>query len=214
MREPWINPAKADNCGLENTKRLLGEAQKFHQKLKDTFHPFSYAHYGCDREQQAYQTVTWRLFDPSKASQALDGQSTQGSQRSRTVSPDSSRNPPFRVSPDNIDALRIAYDNKQGIIRLTSDPNARELTVLRNELEIRSVSNLMQASIMPASEPGDKTVPMHSAEYLATHGGKNFKGIFRQTGYEHQESYMNERAIAATLYSIVRIAQQMKWETP
>jgi hypothetical protein len=53
---------------------------------------------------------------------------------------------------------------------------------------------------------------MHSAEYLATHGGKHFKGIFRQTGYEHQDSYQDTNAIAATLYSIVRIAQQMEWK--
>ena len=54
---------------------------------------------------------------------------------------------------------------------------------------------------------------MHSAEYLATHGGKHFKGIFRQTGYEHQASYEDDTAIACALYSIVHIAQEMKWTT-
>ncbi|WP_056440127.1 hypothetical protein [Massilia sp. Root335] len=41
---------------------------------------------------------------------------------------------------------------------------------------------------------------------------KGFKGIFRQTGYEHQSSYKNSAAIASTLYSIVRIAQTATWK--
>jgi hypothetical protein len=36
--------------------------------------------------------------------------------------------------------------------------------------------------------------------------------VFRQNGYEHQSSYKDPRAIASTLYSIVRIAQQAKWK--
>jgi hypothetical protein len=38
-----------------------------------------------------------------------------------------------------------------------------------------------------------------------------FKGVFRQIGYEHQSSYKDPRAIASTLYSIVRIAQKATW---
>jgi hypothetical protein len=39
-----------------------------------------------------------------------------------------------------------------------------------------------------------------------------FKGVFRQTGYEHQSSYKAPQAIASTLYSIVRIAQEATWK--
>jgi hypothetical protein len=35
--------------------------------------------------------------------------------------------------------------------------------------------------------------------------------VFRQTGYEHQNSYQDERALHSTLYSLVRIAQTMTW---
>jgi hypothetical protein len=50
-----------------------------------------------------------------------------------------------------------------------------------------------------------------------SHDGKvvnvagKFKGIFRQTGYEHQNSYKNEAALHSTLYCLVRIAQTMTW---
>lgn len=68
----------------------------------------------------------------------------------------------------------------------------------------------MHATILPPAAPGDQTVPARSADHQL-HSGR-FKGVFRQTGYEHQSSYKDPRAIASTLYSIVRIAQKASWE--
>lgn len=65
--------------------------------------------------------------------------------------------------------------------------------------------------LRPAADPGDQTVPLHSAEHQLRSG--KFKGVFRQTGYEHQNSYQDERALHSTLYSLVRIAQTMTWST-
>jgi hypothetical protein len=65
------------------------------------------------------------------------------------------------------------------------------------------------ATILPPSTPGDQTVPAKSADHQLKSGV--FKGVFRQTGYEHQSSYKDARAIASTLYSIVRIAQSATW---
>jgi broad specificity phosphatase PhoE len=67
----------------------------------------------------------------------------------------------------------------------------------------------MHAMILPPSAPGDQTVPAKSADHQLNSG--MFKGVFRQTGYEHQSSYKDPRAIASTLYSIVRIAQKATW---
>jgi len=53
-------------------------------------------------------------------------------------------------------------------------------------------------------------VPVKSADHQRRSG--MFKGLFRQSGYEHQSSYRDPRVVAATLYSIVRIAQQAKWK--
>lgn len=68
----------------------------------------------------------------------------------------------------------------------------------------------VHGEILPPSAPGDQTVPASSADDQL-HSGV-FKGVFRQTGYEHQSSYMNPRAVASTLYSIIRIAQQATWK--
>jgi hypothetical protein len=68
----------------------------------------------------------------------------------------------------------------------------------------------IHASILPAAAPGDQTVPAKSADHQLESG--SFKGVFRQLGYEHQSSYKETRAIASTLYSIVRIAQNATWK--
>jgi hypothetical protein len=68
----------------------------------------------------------------------------------------------------------------------------------------------LHAAILPPSAPGDQTVPAKSADHQLNSG--MFKGVFRQIGYEHQSSYKDPRAIASTLYSIVRIAQKATWK--
>lgn len=56
--------------------------------------------------------------------------------------------------------------------------------------------------------PGDGTVPVASGAAPAEIG---VKAAFRQTGYEHQDSYNSEAARFATFYSIVKIAQKADW---
>ena len=57
--------------------------------------------------------------------------------------------------------------------------------------------------------PGDKTVPLQSADDQMKSG--KFSGVFRQVGYEHQDSYKDAAALNSTLYSLVRIIQTMRW---
>lgn len=57
--------------------------------------------------------------------------------------------------------------------------------------------------------PGDQTVPLRSAEQQLLSG--KFKGIFRQAGYEHQNSYKDWQATYSTIYSLLRIAGTMEW---
>lgn len=103
----------------------------------------------------------------------------------------------------------IVSDNRQGRLEFTAwDPD--ELNNI-GALPFDDTSHTpVYGEIVPPSAPGDQTVPMKSADDQLRSGA--FKGIFRQTGYEHQSSYMNSRAVASTLYSIVRIAQQATWK--
>lgn len=100
----------------------------------------------------------------------------------------------------NVDLLSIVADDAKGELKMVDPTSA----VAANKSPSRFEVNLLDAA-----EPGDQTVPLHSAEAQLQSG--KFKGIFRQTGYEHQASYSDSAVIAATLYSLVRIASKMKW---
>jgi pimeloyl-ACP methyl ester carboxylesterase len=103
------------------------------------------------------------------------------------------------VAPEK---LKVASDDFQGKLHLI-DPAEAQLD--------EQAPKFRQVQMQVARDPGDQTVPLHSAEHQLQSG--KFKGIFRQTGYEHQDSYKNEGALHSTLYSLVRIAQTMTWTT-
>jgi pimeloyl-ACP methyl ester carboxylesterase len=94
--------------------------------------------------------------------------------------------------------LQIESDTGQGTLGLCP---ARDSNTRRPERGL--------AVLGPAFGPGDQTVPLRSSDDQLFCG--KLSGVFRQTGYEHQSSYGNEKVLNATLYSIVRIAQKMVW---
>jgi hypothetical protein len=102
----------------------------------------------------------------------------------------------------------IISDTKQGTLELVRwdpiNPNKALYPF------VDRIPRPIHATILPPTAPGDQTVPARSADYQLSSG--MFKGVFRQTGYEHQSSYKDPRAIASTLYSIVRVAQNATWE--
>ena len=100
----------------------------------------------------------------------------------------------------NLDALKLVSDSRQGRLRL-KDPN-QVMPVGGGRMEFG-------VTMQGPSDAGDQTVPLHSADHQLRSG--KFKGIFRQSGYEHQGSYDDERVLLSTLYSIVKIASMMKW---
>jgi hypothetical protein len=102
----------------------------------------------------------------------------------------------------NVNLLTIAADNEKGNLTMI-DP-----TLPADKKEGRAKFNVR---LLDPAEPGDETVPLHSADAQLRSG--KFKGIFRQTGYEHQSSYSKSEVIEATLYSLFQIASTMKWST-
>lgn len=114
------------------------------------------------------------------------------------------------VAPEKMNDLRLTLDSLQGELTLT-DPSSPLIPVRQPGARPRSAPPPVPitAILRPPAEAGDQTVPFHSAnsQYMS---GK-FKGIFRQTGYEHQSSYSDHGALCSTLYSIVQIARTMTW---
>ena len=103
----------------------------------------------------------------------------------------------------------IVRDNRQGTLEFASREGG--LTEYVAALPFNSAGpSSIHATILPPSAPGDQTVPIRSADHQLNSG--MFHGVFRQTGYEHQSSYKDSRAIASTLFSVVRIAQKADWE--
>ena len=100
---------------------------------------------------------------------------------------------------NEVDSLILIEDNKKGDLELIQPAI----------LKLEGPSASVDVKMLDAAEPGDETVPSHSADAQLL--SKKFKAIFRQTGYEHQESYSDSSAIASTMYSLFKIISNMKW---
>ncbi|MTW34309.1 hypothetical protein GM655_15990 [Pseudoduganella danionis] len=103
----------------------------------------------------------------------------------------------FEVTPkENLD-LCVSIDNGIGEIYFT------------HELALKKLSTDLgpfKANLATAQDPGDETVAICSSDSQM----KFCKAVFRQTGYEHQESFKDEKSIAATFYSLIKIIQSIK----
>ncbi|WP_418116085.1 hypothetical protein ABL840_32245 [Variovorax sp. NFACC27] len=71
----WIDPAGQLNLpkakggkskaqiGLKATMTRIEDAMRFADAIRDTFHPRTYAHYGSDPGQPAWNDLVWRVVD-------------------------------------------------------------------------------------------------------------------------------------------------------
>lgn len=105
-----------------------------------------------------------------------------------------------RATVANVDLLKLVADSDRGTLSLVDPAHPARA----GESGPRFV-----CTMAPAADPGDQTVPMYSADHQLRSG--KFKGIFRQRGYEHQNSYKDKAALDSTLYSLIRIASTMAW---
>lgn len=95
--------------------------------------------------------------------------------------------------------LRVVDDDRRGGLRLVN--NATK--------EAKAGDSKFDVEMQAAADAGDQTVPLHSSDAQLRSG--KFKGIFRQSGYEHQASYDDPAVINATLYCLFKIISEMKW---
>ena len=105
-----------------------------------------------------------------------------------------------RANVASVDRLAVVADSDQGALSLVNSGEK----LRGGEAAVR-----FACTMTPAADPGDQTVPVFSADHQLRSG--KFKGIFRQKGYEHQNSYKDRAALESTLYSLIRIASTMIW---
>lgn len=166
----WIDPAKQaertkekggkpkDQIGPEATMRRTINAMKFANLIQDTFHDCTYAHYGNDPGNRAWNDVIWRVVDGDAAAAGN----------------------PLMWTP----VSGSKGDDGTGTLRVKGAHGVE-----------------LQLKLQPPDSAADGTVPVQrSADKVQA------RIKFVQVGYDHQGSYMNSGATAATLYGIVRIA--------
>lgn len=105
-----------------------------------------------------------------------------------------------RATVTDVNLLKPVKDSDQGTLRLV-DP-------AHWQAPAASMPSLL-CSMAAATDPGDQTVPVFSADHQLRSG--KFQGVFRQRGYEHQASFKDKSALDSTLYSLIRIASTMVW---
>ncbi|NML14923.1 esterase/lipase family protein [Azohydromonas caseinilytica] len=184
--ERWLNPAgltaRQGGGTYDRTAKYLNKARQLHTTIEGTYHRCTYVHYGDDRERLSFGSVTWEISA-------------------------------FCPDPSGWESWPILADTRQGqidLVRYDTSRTYKEQEKLFGPRVGATVPAPIKAILLPPDEPGDLTVPARSAEHQKSRG--KCKAVFRQSGYEHQGSYQDTRAVASTLYSIVRIAQQAKWE--
>lgn len=95
-------------------------------------------------------------------------------------------------------------------LKTISDNRKGRLQVMESKFEKGArVKSPFSLKMVDAAEPGDQTVPLHSADAQLRSG--KFKGLFRQVGYEHQASYSDPVVLASTIYILFKIISTMKW---
>lgn len=181
LREEWLNPARLDGCNFSQTSQFLSWAKEFHEQINSSYHALTYVHYGCDTKRASWEKVVWNL-DPTYKGKDWQALHIFSDKRKGK----------FRLYESNIDAQD---EGDRGLLDIT--------------FKTSSQPSSFSVELGESSGAGDQTVPTRSAEQQLLNG--KCSGIFRQTGYEHQNSYQDDAAIKSTLFSLIRIAGTMKW---
>jgi len=213
LREEWLNPAERpeNEAGLEKTREMIRkEVKPVHEAIGTYYHPLSYAHYGDDPKRKSLAKVVWSISDvvPWGTDPYYH---KQQSQLLKTR----------QISPETLDSFPVVSEvvshkgNKTIWLKdNTCSPPAkvkRNLPLLETHRKVLT-EHRIQGRMLPPSDPGDQTVPTHSAVHQKNSTSPKFEGVFVLKGYEHQDSY-NQRSVQdATLYGIVQIAKKMEWK--
>jgi hypothetical protein len=201
LRPKWINPAKLkeDEAGLKATRKLLKEkVRPLHEAIASYYHPVSYAHYGVDPQRLSFQTVAWEVGAP------IYQPPGRRSDRISRMQPNAEQVDRFPVVTDKGDKKIVLGDT-------TLDEKEHQRLSNTGAFQPGLPRTSLLARLLPPVDPGDQTVPVHSADHQYHSKRPEFEGVFRLMGYEHQDSYKDIAVQNATLYSIVQIAREMKW---
>ncbi|MNQ92643.1 Alpha/beta hydrolase family protein [compost metagenome] len=192
----WIDPADDDPprgtpgpsvaLAWKNYKKKVEDAESFHDKLGDYYHPNTYATYGGDEGKRAFNTITW-CFTQNIAPSSIAG-------RRATAGP--------QLSGVEALSLRLTSENYEGrVMMIDSHSRISRIKQYGIDVEHDTFNDRHMADLQVADQAGDSTVPLHSAQ----HGTDKARFAVKMKGYGHQDSFKDERVKEVTLYALLRI---------
>jgi len=172
---------EVDQTPRQLFSRRIDHVKRFHAAIQGRYKTPTYVHYGAQGERDASREKGGMFSADNRY--AWGEVAWEGS----------------GVAGRNPDQMRILIDDGNGALR-TSDG--------------------VWMHIVGPKSPGDGTVPVESGaapegkpgvvmSFAHGHDGPGEQN--QKLGYDHQNSYNDERALYATLYAIVKIAQNAHW---
>jgi hypothetical protein len=184
-------PPSGDELDIQGFIDALEKARGTHALLPpnaSSYHENTYAFYGADKYQPAWNEVCWRLagVEPTENVQ-------QWRHKKETAECFGIEAKALSVPPDYSEAEAELADDLNGTVR------------------IQVKDRVLTFEIEKAKGAGDGTVPLYSGAAIPRESEK-IKQVFRHEGkargqpsYEHAGAYKNKLAISVTLYSIAHM---------
>lgn len=212
VTESMIDPAKIIRkkqiVPFQSFKDNLELAEIFHDQVNKEgiqYHPCTYGHYGNDKKQKSFGSLTWKPKNPTSLT-SLDVAKLRRFNNEDLEAHNA--NDTSRFGSGKKDMNDYEHDDKRaGVNDPQLPPVAPETEGLSSQRSVTDgKSREMIFVISDKDTSGDGTVPYQSGAGLL---GKQLKQVFTLNGFDHAGSYTNKNVRKTTLYSIAKILQQV-----
>ena len=185
INEAWLSPKNGVPIKWADFEENIAESKRFHSKLAGKFHKTTYAYYGADKQQASFEKVTWRM----SAGLRPDDRPAPTAEQAAVLSPNQVR--ADGTSPEYVGGKTEVQTN-------WSPMGGGSVTIYD--------SSYWELHCEMQDGVGDGTVPQSSGAAPLKASQANVHQQFRLSGFDHEKSYRNAAARAATLYSINKLA--------
>lgn len=186
INEAWLSPKNGVPIKWSEFAKNIAKSKEFHRDLSGKYHATTYAYYGADKKQASFEAVTWRI----SAGLRPDDQPSTTAEQVANLSTDQIR----------ADGTSPEYVGGKTEVQAYGSSTAMGGGVTIFETSYWELHCEMQDGV------GDGTVPQSSGAAPLKANESNVHQQFQLTGFDHEKSYKNDIARAATLYSINKIA--------
>jgi hypothetical protein len=179
------NGTAQESAPRDKLNEVVGRIQEFHESIQRKYKTPTYAHCGAQGKRNSTQQAGGLLGTGLLASKHLFSWGEIAWEGDGAAA---------------LDAAKIVIQEDDGNGELTTNSG-------------------IKLAISKPDCPGDGTVPIYSGEapnkagiaMSFSHGHGNPGKCNTRFGYDHQGSYSDDRALFASLFAIIKIAQQARW---